>query len=299
VKVGLFAVNYATCGDPEAAVKVAQAAEEAGFESVWTGEHIVLPDPMGAGSPFPPETPVLDTVVALALIAAHTSTLRIASGIIILPQRNPLVLAKELAGIDVVSGGRLIVGVGAGYVEPEFDALGIPFERRGARMEDYIRALRAIWTMDRPRYEGEFASFANVNAFPRPHQRPSPPIVVGGGSWPAVRRAFRLGNGWYGFALTPEQAHEYIEAFRHTAEREERPPELGELEITVTPVGRFDLAALERYAALGVHRLVVLPRPDATREERHSPVPLEDILRNIDAVAAVVGDVASSLAEAG
>src|SRR6266702_4001839 len=107
VKIGLFAINYGTCGDPVSAVRVAQAAEAAGFESVWTGEHIVLPDPMLSSFPLAPETPMLDTTVALTWVAAHTRHLRIASGIIILPQRNPVLLAKELASVDVVSGGRL------------------------------------------------------------------------------------------------------------------------------------------------------------------------------------------------
>src|SRR5205814_9359018 len=124
MKIGLFAINYGTCGDPASAIRVAEAAEEAGFESVWTGEHIVLPDPMLASFPLAPETPMLDTTVALTWIAAHTKRLRIASGIIILPQRNPVVLAKELARVDVVSGGRIIIGVGAGWLEPEFKAVG-------------------------------------------------------------------------------------------------------------------------------------------------------------------------------
>src|SRR6266436_18617 len=117
MKIGLFAINYGTCGDPSAAVQVAQAAEAAGFESVWTGEHIVLPDPMLPSFPLAPETPMLDTIVSLTWIAAHTKRLRVASGIIVLPQRNPLLLAKELASVDVVSGGRLIIGVGAGRSE--------------------------------------------------------------------------------------------------------------------------------------------------------------------------------------
>src|SRR5437870_10095512 len=111
MKFGLFAINMGPCSDPVSAVRVARAAEAAGFESVWTGEHIVLPDPKLPSFPLAPETPMLDTVVTLAWIAAHTKRLRIASGIIILPQRNPLLLAKELASVDVVSGGRLIIGV--------------------------------------------------------------------------------------------------------------------------------------------------------------------------------------------
>lgn len=140
MKIGLFAVNYGTCGDPPSAVRIAQAAEAAGLESVWTGEHIVLPDPSLPSFPLAPDTPMLDTIVALTWIAAHTKRVRIASGIIVLPLRNPLLLAKELVTLDVVSGGRLIIGVGAGWMDAEFKALGVPMEKRGERMDDALRA---------------------------------------------------------------------------------------------------------------------------------------------------------------
>jgi probable F420-dependent oxidoreductase len=289
MKIGLFAINYGSCGDPAAAVRVAQAAEAAGFESVWTGEHIVLPDPMLASFPIPPETPMLDTVVALTWIAAHTKRLRIASGIIVLPQRNPLLLAKELASVDVISGGRLIIGVGAGWLEPEFKALGIPMERRGERMDDALRAMRALWTMEHPEHRGSSASFSNIAAYPRPIQRPMPPFVIGGESPAALRRAITMGNGWYGFGLTLERTKQLIEELKRTGEQQVRPAELGDLEITVTPVGKFDRRSVEAYAAAGVHRLVVLPRHDASHAQRHDPVPLDDILRCIEAVSQIVG----------
>jgi probable F420-dependent oxidoreductase len=289
MKIGLFAINYGTCGDPSSAVQVAQAAEAAGFESVWTGEHIVLPDPMLPSFPLTPEMPMLDTVVSLTWIAAHTKRLRIASGIIVLPQRNPLLLAKELASVDVVSGGRLIVGLGAGWLEPEFKALGVPMQGRGEKMDDILRAMRAIWTMEKPEHHGPTASFSNVAAYPRPIQRPMPPVVIGGESPAALRRAITMGNGWYGFGLTVEETKKHMEGLKQAGEQNGRPAELGELEITVTPVGGFDRHTVEAYAAAGVHRLVVLPRPDASRDTRHNPVPLDDILRNIETVSEIVG----------
>jgi len=292
MKVGLFAINYGTCGDSASAVRVAEAAEAAGFESVWTGEHIVLPNPMLASFPLDPETPMLDTVVALTWIAAHTKRLRIASGIIVLPQRNPVLLAKELASVDVVSGGRLIIGVGAGWLEPEFKALGVPMERRGEKMDDALRAIRALWTMEQPEHHGPSASFSNVGAYPRPIQRPMPPVVIGGESPAAMRRAITMANGWYGFGLNLEETKQHIASLKRTSEQHGRPAELGELEITVTPVGKFDRRSVEAYAAAGVHRLVVLPRPEASRAQRHDPVPLDEILRNVEAVSqAVVGVV--------
>ncbi len=289
MKIGLFAINYGTCGDPSAAVQVAQAAEAAGFESVWTGEHIVLPDPMLPSFPLAPETPMLDTIVSLTWIAAHTKRLRIASGIIVLPQRNPLLLAKELASVDVVSGGRLIIGVGAGWLEPEFNALGVPMQGRGEKMDDILRAMRALWTMEKPEHHGPTASFGNVAAYPRPIQRPMPPVVIGGESPPALRRAVTMGNGWYGFGLTVEQTKQHVEDLRRAAAEHGRPAELGDLEVTVTPVGGFDRRSVEAYAAAGVHRLVVLPGHEASHAERHNPVPLDDILRNIGTVSEIVG----------
>jgi probable F420-dependent oxidoreductase len=289
MKIGLFAINFGTCGDPETAVKVAQAAEAAGFESVWTGEHIVLPDPELPTFPLATTTPMLDTTVALTWIAAHTKRVRLGSGIIVLPLRNPLLLAKELASVDVVSGGRLIIGVGAGWLAPEFEALGVPMEERGPRTDDALRAMRALWTSEHPEYRGTFSSFSKVAAYPHPVQRPMPPIVIGGESPAALRRAVTMGNGWYGFALTPEHTKKHVESLRRAADQYGRPAELGELEISVTPVGTFDERGVEAYAAAGVDRLVLLPRLDASHAERHSPVPLDELLRNIERVRRAVG----------
>ncbi len=289
MKIGLFAINFGTCGNPQSAIKVAQAAETAGFESVWTGEHIVLPDPAIPAFPLATETPMLDTTVALTWVAAHTKRLRLASGIILVPLRNPAVLAKELASIDAISAGRLIIGVGAGWLEPEFRALGVPMERRGEHMDDALRAMRALWTMEHPEHHGPFASFSKVAAYPRPVQRPMPPIVIGGESPAALRRAVTMGNGWYGFALTVEQVKKHIASLKREAEQHSRPAELNDLEITVTPVGRFDERSLEAYAAAGVHRLVVLPKLHANHAERHKPETLDEILRNIETVSTIVG----------
>jgi probable F420-dependent oxidoreductase len=285
MKIGLFAINYGTCADPDTAVRVARHAEAAGFDSVWTGEHIVLPDPQPAGFRIPPTLPLLDTIVSLGFIAASTSVIKVASGIIVLPTRNPVVLAKELASIDVVAGGRLIAGVGAGYVAAEFDATGVPMANRGARMDDYIDAMRALWSMDKPQHSGPYVSFSGVAAYPRPLQRPGPPIVVGGESRAALRRAITRGNGWYGFGLDPSGARRCVDAIRNMSGDHERPAELGELELTVTPVGPLDRGVVEHYEQLGIDRLVLLPQPDADREHLHAGVPVERILRNIDAVA--------------
>jgi probable F420-dependent oxidoreductase len=258
MKLGFYGINMGACVDPEVAVAVAKAAEEAGFDSVWTAEHVVLPDPQVAASPIPPQTPLLDPAVALAHVAAETRTIRLATGIIILPQRNPVVLAKELASVDVLSGGRLVFGLGAGYLEPEFEAVGATFAERGERTDEYIEAMLALWTQEKPRFEGRFVSFSGIDAQPRPIQKPHPPIVVGGMSPPALRRAVRWGNGWYGFALDLDATAQCVDGLRRAQQRVERGSELGSLEISVTPSGLLDADTLSGYEELGVDRLVVL-----------------------------------------
>ena len=266
MKLAYFGINFGICADPVIAQRVARAAEDAGLESLWTGEHVVLPDPHVPPSPSPPEVPFLDPAVSLAWVAAATTTIRLGTGIIILPQRNPAVLAKELASVDVVSNGRLIFGVGAGYLKPEFDALGIPFDRKSARTIDYLEAIRALWTQPHPAYEGAFVRFGGIQAFPRPVQRPHPPIVMGGHGPEALRRSVRHADGWYGFALDLAATERCIEGLREAEQTYGRPAHLGPLEISVTPAASIDAETVERYAALGCHRLIFY-RPTTSEAE--------------------------------
>lgn len=277
MQFGLFGINFGPCADPEVARRVAAAAETAGLDSVWTGEHVVLPDPQVPPSPAPPETPFLDPAVALAFIAGATKTIRLGTGIIILPQRNPLVLAKELASVDVLSRGRLIFGVGIGYLKPEFDALGIPFDNKGARSVEYLQAIMAMWTQPQPRYQGRFVQFRGIQAFPRPVQRPHPPLVFGGGTAPAFRRAVEHANGWYGFALDLDATARCIDGLRAAHRAYPRPPDLGPLEISVTPAARLDDDTVMRFADLGVHRLIVSRRAAVEA----------DVLATVDRIAAL------------
>ena len=260
MELGLYGINFGPCAQPETAAAVARAAEEAGFDSVWTGEHVVLPDPQVPPSPAPPETPMLDPAVALAFVAGHTRRVRLATGIVILPQRNPVVLAKELGSVDVLSGGRLVFGVGAGYLEPEFAAIGAPFAERGPVTDEAIEVVRTLWTREKPRFAGKWWSFDGVQQNPRPVQRPHPPIVVGGHSEPAYRRAVRQGDGWYGFALDLDATRRCLEGLARAAEAVDRPPERGPLEITVTPAVPLDRDTARRFEDLGVHRVVPIGR---------------------------------------
>ena len=258
MKFGLFGINIGPCASPQIAANVARAAERAGFESVWTGEHVVLPDPQVSPSPLPPRTPMLDPAVALAFVAAHTECIRLGTGIIILPQRNPVVLAKELASLDVLSGGRLLFGVGAGYLEPEFAAVGVPFAERGARSDEYLDAIVALWTQPQPRFAGKYVAFSGIDAQPRPVQRPHPPILVGGLSPGAYRRAVSRGNGWYGFAQDLDGTRRCLAGLARARDEVARPAGLGRLEITITPPASVQPDDVARYAELGVDRLALL-----------------------------------------
>ena len=260
--LGIAHVNMGSMSRPDALVKAALAAEAAGFDSVWAGEHLVLPDPQVPPSPMRPQDPALDSLLALSWAAAHTTTVRLATGIVILPQRNPVVLAKQVATLDVLSAGRVILGIGAGYLEPEFRAVGANFAERGAVTDEYIDAMRALWYDEHPAYHGRFADFAGVDAHPRPLQQPIP-LVTGGHSAPAYRRAVARAHGWYGWWLTSEQAATSLAGLAAAADHIERPAGLGELEISVTPRGRITAELVAEFARVGVHRLVLLAPPTA------------------------------------
>ena len=260
MKFGLFGVNSGPCASPKTAAAVATAAEQMGFESVWTPEHVVLPDPRVPPSPLAPDHPMLDPTISLSFIAAHTSKIRLGTGIIILPQRNPVVLAKELASLDVLSNGRLIFGIGVGYLKPEFEAIGASFDRKGPRTEEYLKAMLALWTMPKPEFTGAWVKFKGVDAMPRPVQKPHPEVVFGGHSKEAFSRAARFAKGWYGFALDLEGADECIKGLRAACKAEGKRFE--DIEISISPRGKVDRDTVKRFADLGVHRLILLPRDD-------------------------------------
>jgi len=264
MKFGLHSVNLHTCAHPDTAARLGRAAEAAGFESLWVADHVVLPDPPVPGRPMAPDTRLLDPIVALTFLAAHTTRVKLATGVIILPQRQAVVLAKQLASLDVLSNGRLVFGLGVGWCEPEMRATGIPFAERGRVADDYLAAMRAVWTQGKAAHHGRYVSFEGVRAMPHPVQTPTPPIVVGGRTPPAYRRAVMQGHGWYGFGLDVAETAKCIGALQEAARRHPRPAELGRLEISVTPPG-FDVpdkAAVEAYAAAGVDRLILRPRPE-------------------------------------
>lgn len=253
MKYGLFGIGSGICADPSIAVSVTQAAEAAGFESVWTGEHVVLPDPREAPSPAPPEMAMLHPSTILAHLAAVTDKIKLGTGIVLIAQRNPLVLAKEMASLDVVCGGRLLFGIGAGYLPQEFAALGVSFEQRGARTDEYINVMRALWNQDKPKFSGDFFNFDKVQAFPRPVTPGGPAIVVGGASPAALRRTVEYAQGWYGFAVNVEQTARAVSELKSRCEKTGRD---WDIEISVTPAARLTTELRDQYADIGVDRLI-------------------------------------------
>jgi probable F420-dependent oxidoreductase len=250
---GLYGLLRGGGIEPDTLVRRARLAEEAGFESLWVGDHIALPADRDG------QQPRLEVVVGVSHLAAVTTRVRLGFGVIVLPQRQPVLLAKQLSSIDVLAKGRLTVGIGVGYVEPELRALGVSLADRGARTDEYLAAMRTLWTEPAPSFQGRFVSFAGVFQRPYPVQRPHPPIVVGGHSPAAFRRAVTAGNGWYGVYLDVEQTAAALAGLRTVAAGCDRPADLGALEIIITPPGPVDLDTARRYADLGVNRLVIPP----------------------------------------
>ncbi|MDH5738400.1 MAG: LLM class F420-dependent oxidoreductase [Gammaproteobacteria bacterium] len=266
MKFALFGINTGVCAEPRTMKAVALAAEQAGFESLWTGEHVVLPDPQQPPSPAPPLTPMVHPSTALSFIAAVTDKILLGTGITLLSQRNAVVLAKEMASLDFLSNGRLIFGIGAGYLKAEFDALGVVFSERGARADEYIDAMRELWTSDTPEFSGRFVRYKGIQSRPQPVNKGGPPIVVGGASRSAYRRAITKASGWYGFAMDHDTAQACIKQLELLKEEFHRPTELGNLEISITPRGPVSQDDVARYADMGVHRLILL-QTGRTKEE--------------------------------
>ena len=273
IPIGWFGVGSGALADAEGVAVAAQTAEALGFESIWVGEHPVLIDPHVPPSPLPSHSELMDPVPVLAYAAAATSRILLGTGIVILPLRNPVILAKELATVDVLSRGRLLVGIGVGYVPGEYDAIGVPFHTRGHRADEWVDSLRALWRDDEPEFRGDFASFGGIQCRPQPHRPGGPPILASGMSTAARRRAVARCDGWYGFFQDLDNTRAGIAELERLADEVERPADLGKLEITITPLpGPIDADTVRRYEDLGVDRLVLVQDfgdmaggPDAAR----------------------------------
>ena len=228
-----FGFSIPSSTDGEALCRFAQAGDALGVESVWTGDHIVLPAAGTDQYPYTPDgsfqapsdAPVMETMTVLSYVASRTQRVRIGSTVVILPHRNPIVQAKMFATLDVLTGGRVICGVGVGWLEKEFQTLGVSYADRGALSDEYLAIFKCLWTEEYPEFRGRFYSFDGIRFYPKPVQKPHVPIWVGGHSRAAIRRAARYGDAWHPTRQTPEYVAERIPYLRRSAEESERDPD--------------------------------------------------------------------------
>lgn len=277
MKFGIMFANSSQYATPEGGAAIATAADQSGIESIWAVEHVVIPH--GYQSQYPyhesgkipggEDPDITDPLVWLAYAAALTTRVRLATGILIVPQRNPVVLAKECATLHKLSGGRFELGIGVGWLEEEFDALGVPFAARGKRTDEYCAAMQALWSQPRASYQGEFAGFSDVISRPQPAGG-TVPIVVGGHSLAAARRAGRYGTGFFPAKGEDAELTRLIDAMKAEAEAHGRDGDAIEVTTMVWSGRRGSLDRVKELEELGVHRLVIAPpsgNPTKIRDE--------------------------------
>lgn len=264
MKFGLaFAASIGT--EPASALDVCRIAEEVGFESVWGGEHVIFPSTIESAYPYTSDgkvpatadTPIPDPLIWLAYVAAAAPTLRLGTCILILPQRNPLVLAKEIATLDHLSGGRVELGIGVGWLREEFDALGVPWARRGARTDEYVEALRTVWSGQHVEFHGEFVDFEPLTCTPLPPQGPDVPILVGGDTDAAIRRAAKLADGYFPGEGSVDGLRDLTTRLHAECERQNRNPDEIEINAMFSAHMGDPAAGVEAMRELGVGRVMV------------------------------------------
>jgi probable F420-dependent oxidoreductase len=265
MRISLFAPLISPQNDAAYLKALARGAEARGFHSIWLGEHVVLFDDYDAQYPYAEDGRIpiggdhglLEPMTALSFIAAHTQRIRLGTGICLVPQRNPVYTAKEVAAVDYLSGGRVDFGVGIGWLEEEFDALDTPFARRGARCREYLEVIASLWSQDVSSYSGEFYQLPPCRQYPKPIQQPGPPIFFGGESNAALRRVADLGDGWYGYNVSVEETKACLARLDDMLAANSRRREA--LEIAICPYSHKlnqDIAA--QYQDCGVDQLVLL-----------------------------------------
>lgn len=263
MKWGL-AFGSSVAHEPESALELCRVAESVGFESVWGGEHVIMPDTISSKYPYTadgkipaePDTIIPDPLIWLAYVAAAAPTLRLGTCILILPQRNPVVLAKELATLDRLSGGRVELGIGVGWMEEEFDAIGVPWAARGARNDEYVAAMRALWAGPHAEFHGEFVNFPKVTCSPRPTQK-NIPIIVGGDTPAAIKRAARLADGYFPGEGDSDRLARLIGEVRRATEAEGRDPEAMQINAMFGAHMQNPIEGAKRLEALGVYRAML------------------------------------------
>jgi probable F420-dependent oxidoreductase len=267
MRLGLHALGIGAGADRAVIDAVAAAADRAGFATLWMGEHVVMVDDSASRYPYsddgkiavPAPADWIDPMIGLSFAAAASSSIGIGTGVLLLPEHNPLVVAKQAATLDSLSGGRLTLGIGVGWSREEFDALGVPFERRGARTKEYVDAIRTLWRHDVASFDGEFVNFDAVRVNPKPVRERRIPIVLGGNSDTALRRIAAWGDGWYGFNLDGVDAvAERVAALRTLCRERGRDPDELRLAVALRELRPRDVAPL---AALGIDELVLVEGP--------------------------------------
>lgn len=263
MKFALMGVGSGSTVRPDVLAQVAQKGEELGFESAWIPEHLAVPVEMKARYPgsadgkFPggPGVALHDPFVALSFVAAQTKTIKLGTGVFVLPLRNTISVAKAVASLDVLSQGRVIFGVGVGWCEEEFDAIGMPFRNRASRAREAISVMRALWTEETPQFDGTHHRFQAVGFNPKPVQKPYPPVVFGGDSRAALKRTAELADGWCGLRYTPDSVKPYLATLKELTEQAGR--DSSQLEITVGLDSSVQptLDAVKQFEDAGVHRL--------------------------------------------
>jgi probable F420-dependent oxidoreductase len=265
VRLGAQAPLLTTEGGREFLLALGETAESGPYESLWVGEHVVSFVESRSRYPYKAvsaaEQPKIrqvglgEPMTALAFLAASTTTVGLGAGVVLLPQRNPVYVAKEAASVDVLSGGRLVIAFGIGWDREEMEALGASWEGRGARTDEYIEVVRRLWAGKEERFDGEHYRLPACSMEPKPVQSPMP-VLIGGNSDPALRRVARIGDGWLAYDLVAEEFAERLALLRDETERVGRDPETLSLTL-ITGSAPVDQDAMQAFAAAGVQRLVV------------------------------------------
>ena len=271
MRFALHALGIGTGADPAVIAAVSTHAEAAGFSTLWAGEHVVMVDRADSPYPYsddgriavPSDADWLDPLLALTSAAASSTTVRLATGILLLPQHNPLVAAKQAATLDVLCGGRFVLGVGVGWSREEFAALGIPFRGRADRCDEYVEVMRTLWREDVASFHGETVHFDQVRSYPKPVRDRRVPVFLGGNSDPALARVAAYGDGWYGFNLARSEVGERVGTLAEQCRRTGRAPESVEIVVSLRDGAPGDVEAL---AAQGVSELVVVESPPGDPE---------------------------------
>lgn len=262
MKVGVQTA-FSGATSPELIAEFGKIVEERGFHSIWVPEHVVFFRDYASQYPYSedgkiPGNPdgVMEPLTALTFVAAHTERIRLGTGVLLVPQRNPIYTAKQVADVDYLSKGRLDFGIGIGWLREEFAALGVPWERRADRTRECIAVMKTLWCDEVSSFKGEFYDLPECLQNPKPVQKPHPPLYFGGESEPALRRVAELGQGWFGYNLTPDELDANLKRLDRLLAEAGR--SRSDIKIQVSPRGRYDSDMLARFRDAGVDQ-VVLP----------------------------------------